>query len=148
MAALSQGFQSSLGNKPDAIHPIDAEAKWRQHAEELARSNLRLEEFAYTAAHDLREPLRAISLFTNLLVQETQLDANARQIAKFIVDGAARMSILVEDLLAFARTGMPEPLREVDLRHAVAQAVQNLDHRHRRKWRHGDRGSVACRFGQ
>jgi light-regulated signal transduction histidine kinase (bacteriophytochrome) len=126
MAAPSRGFQSLLDNKPDAITPIDAEAKWRQHAEELARSNLRLEEFAYTAAHDLREPLRAISLFTNLLVQETQLDANARQIAKFIVDGAARMSILVEDLLAFARTGMMEPLRSVDLRHAVAQATQNL----------------------
>jgi signal transduction histidine kinase len=126
MAAPFQAFQSPREETPDAIPAIDAEAKWRQQAEELARSNLRLEEFAYTAAHDLREPLRAISLFTTLLVQEAQLDANARQIAGFIVDGVARMSILVEDLLSFARTGMLEPLRSVNLRHVVAQATQNL----------------------
>src|ERR1700680_1993533 len=58
-----------------------AEHETQQHAEELARSNLRLEEFAYTAAHDLREPLRAISAFTDLLVQTTQMDANTKQIA-------------------------------------------------------------------
>jgi PAS domain S-box-containing protein len=107
------------------VHQRDINER-RRHAEELVSSNLRLEEFAYTAAHDLREPLRAISMFTNLLVQETQLDANARQIAKFIVDGAARMSALVEDLLSFARTGMQAPPRCVELRHAVAQATQNL----------------------
>ena len=103
-----------------------AEVERQQHAEELARCNLRLEEFAYTAAHDLREPLRAISLFTEMLVQKTQMDANAKQMAKFIVDGAARMSTLVDDLLSFASTGMHEPPRCVDLQQAVAQARQNL----------------------
>jgi signal transduction histidine kinase len=65
-----------------------AEIKVQQHAEELACSNLRLEEFAYTAAHDLREPLRAISIYTEMLVQQTQMDANAKEMAKLIVDGA------------------------------------------------------------
>jgi PAS domain S-box-containing protein len=102
------------------------EAERQQHAEELAKCNLRLEEFAYTAAHDLREPLRAISAFTQMLVQETQMDANARQIAKVILDCAARMSTLVDDLLDFASTGMHEPPRCVDLQQAVAQATQNL----------------------
>jgi PAS domain S-box-containing protein len=103
-----------------------AEIERQQHAEELVRSNLRLEEFAYTAAHDLREPLRAISLYTEILVKKTQMDAGASQMAKFIVDGAARMSTLVDDLLSFASTGVYEAPRSVDLQRAVAQARQNL----------------------
>jgi PAS domain S-box-containing protein len=103
-----------------------AEEERKQHAEELARSNARLEEFAYTAAHDLREPLRAISAYTEILVQETPMDANTRQMAKFIVDGTKRMSTLIDDLLAFARTGMREPPRWVDLQTAVEQARQDL----------------------
>jgi len=103
-----------------------AETERRQHAEQLAQSNLRLEEFAYTAAHDLREPLKALSVYTEMLVRETQMDAKGKQMAKFIVDGAARMSTLVDDLLSFARTGMYEPPRCVDLQHAVAQATLNL----------------------
>lgn len=98
----------------------------QRQAEELARCNLRLEEFAYTAAHDLREPLRAISLYTAMLVQKTEMDANAKQMAKFIVDGAARMSTLIDDLLSFASTGMQEPARCVDLQHVVALARQNM----------------------
>jgi PAS domain S-box-containing protein len=102
------------------------EAERRHHADQLAQSNLRLEEFAYTAAHDLREPLRAISVYTEMLIQETQMDTKAKQKAKFIVDGAARMSALVDDLLSFASTGMHEAPRCVDLQHAVAQATLNL----------------------
>jgi PAS domain S-box-containing protein len=103
-----------------------AELERQRLAEELARCNLRLEEFAYTAAHDLREPLRAISAFTEMLVRQTETDTNSRQIAKFIIDGAARMSALVDDLLSFARTGIDEPPRCVDVRNAVRQATHNL----------------------
>jgi PAS domain S-box-containing protein len=102
------------------------EQERRKRAEELARSNARLEEFAYTAAHDLREPLRAISAYTEILIQEMKLDANSRQMAQFIVDGSARMSRLIDDLLAFASTGMREPPQWVDLPRAVEQARQNL----------------------
>jgi PAS domain S-box-containing protein len=103
-----------------------ADAEKQQHAERLASSNLRLEEFAYTVAHDLREPLRAISIYTELLAQRTELDAEGREIADFIIDGAARMSTLVDDLLSFATTGMQELPSSVKLSDAVAQATQNL----------------------
>lgn len=103
------------------------EAERQREADELARYNERLEEFAYIAAHDLREPLRAISAYTELLVQETQMDENAAQMAKFIVAGTARMSTLIDDLLSFAATGMREPPQRVDLQNAVALATQNLD---------------------
>jgi PAS domain S-box-containing protein len=104
-----------------------AEEEKDRQAEELARCNQRLEEFAYTAAHDLREPLRAISAYTAMLVEETKLDPNSRQMAKFIVDGTARMSRLIDDLLSFATTGVREPSRSVDLQSAANQARQNLD---------------------
>jgi PAS domain S-box-containing protein len=103
-----------------------AEEERKRHTEELARSNERLEQFAYTAAHDLREPLRAISAYTEILVQEVQMDASTRQMAKFIVDGTARMSVLIDDLLTFASTGVQEPPQRVDLQKAVEQARQNL----------------------
>ncbi len=77
-------------------------------------------------AHDLREPLRSISLFATLLAREAQLDTDSKQIAGFIETGAARISALVSDLLAFATTGTQAPPRTVDLRHAVTQAIQNL----------------------
>jgi PAS domain S-box-containing protein len=99
----------------------------KQRTEELERCNARLEEFAYTAAHDLREPLRAISAYTEMLVEETKMDANTRQMAKFIVSGTVRMSKLIDDLLAFASTGVREPPRRVDLRNAVLQARENLE---------------------
>ena len=54
------------------------------------------------------------------------MDANTRQMAQFIVDGTARMSALIDDLLSFASTGVQEPPRPVDLQGAVTQATQNL----------------------
>ena len=131
--SMVSNLLSEAGVRAIVVHQRDiharraAEEERRKHAEELARSNERLEEFAYVAAHDLREPLRAISVYTELLVQETQMDANAATIAKFIVDGAARMSSLIDDLLSFASTGMMEPPQRVELNNAVTLAMQNLD---------------------
>ncbi len=103
-----------------------AEEERRRQAEELIRSNARLEEFAYTAAHDLREPLRAISAYTELLILETRMDPNTQQMAEFIVAGTARMSTLIDDLLSFASTGIHVPPARVDLENAAEQAVLNL----------------------
>jgi PAS domain S-box-containing protein len=99
----------------------------RETAAELVRSNLRMEEFAYTVAHDLREPLRAISLYTQMLFARLPMDKEQKEMAQFVLEGANRMSVMVKDLLAFARSGMPSPLLPVRLEDAVAQAVQNLD---------------------
>jgi PAS domain S-box-containing protein len=102
-----------------------AEQGRQEHVEELARCNLRLEEFAYTAAHDLREPLRAISVYTELLIQETHQDAK-QAMAKFVVDGTTRMSALINDLLSFASTGKQEPPQYVDMERVLTQAMDNL----------------------
>jgi PAS domain S-box-containing protein len=97
-----------------------------ERLEELTRSNLRLEEFAYTAAHDLREPLRAIALYTQILFTDAAMDAETRQMVEFVREGTARMFTVIDSLLSYARTGAHEPAQDVDLQRAAAQAIQNL----------------------
>jgi len=96
--------------------------------DELARSDARLEDFAYAVAHDLREPLRTISMFTELLIEETELDANGKLHAQFIVDGVARMSALFEGLHAFAVSGFDDTAQPLDLGQVVAEVLQSLGH--------------------
>ena len=106
-----------------------AQALLEERTRELARSNADLEQFAYTAAHDLQEPLRAVSSFTRLLERRyrTQLDATAGEYIDFITSGADYMRQLLDDLLAYARVDQRgRNFSSVGMEAALAQALANL----------------------
>ena len=98
---------------------------------ELGRSNANLERFAYVASHDLQEPLRMVSSFTELLARryKGKLDADAEEFIHFTLEGARRMRQLIEDLLSYSRMGSKgRRLDPTDFEKALARALENLRH--------------------
>lgn len=97
--------------------------------EDLLRSNRELEQFAYVASHDLQEPLRMVSSFTQLLQMRynDRLDEDAREFIGYAVGGAVRMQNLINDLLEFSRIGSrPGKFGQVDMNKVMHQARMNL----------------------
>jgi len=98
--------------------------------EDLLRSNKELEQFAYVASHDLQEPLRTISSFTQLLSQryKDKLDQDANEFIQFAVDGAIRMQSLINGLLDYSRIETKgKKFSVVDMHEVLGQVVNNLN---------------------
>lgn len=92
----------------------NAEQQLNEYNEELKRSNRDLEQFAYIASHDLKEPLRMVGNFSGLLAHKykANLDEDAFEYIGFIEDGVTRMSNLINSLLTYSRVGRKESAYE------------------------------------
>jgi len=96
---------------------------------ELERSNKELEQFAYVASHDLQEPLRMVSSYTELLGRRysDKVDDKGRKFIKFAVDGAVRMQRLINDLLEFSRVSTRgKAMQPVDVNRVLGAVRANL----------------------
>lgn len=134
-AATTQRAQAlqQLGNVTFLERPVRPEtieaavrtalrARMRQHEirrrqEMLTRLNADLEQFAYSASHDLQEPIRNIAIYSELLTRRynTVLDARGQEFLGYVHEGARRMGMLVEDLLAYTKAAsitdeLPDPI--------------------------------------
>lgn len=91
------------------IRQLNAELEQRveERTEQLVAANKELEAFSYSVSHDLRAPLRAISGFSRILMEDysTQLGADGTRVCSVIADSARDMGTLIDDLLTFSRTG-------------------------------------------
>jgi PAS domain S-box-containing protein len=101
-----------------------------KQAEELIRSNAELQRFVYVASHDLKEPLRSMMAFSQLLSERSRLKLNADEVdcLDHISDGAKRMSALIDGLLDYSRASFVRDLVVVpaDLNDLLQQATENL----------------------
>ncbi|MGE5457373.1 MAG: MASE3 domain-containing protein [Methanococcaceae archaeon] len=134
---LFRNLKESESNLIDLNKRLETELDRRQAAEiklrsivgELEHSNKELEQFAYVASHDLQEPLRMISNFTQLLGKKykDKLDDNANEYIEFIVDGSKRMQKLISGLLSYARISSHNaPFVPTDLNNIIQDVLRDL----------------------
>ncbi|MBF0268949.1 MAG: PAS domain S-box protein [Alphaproteobacteria bacterium] len=102
----------------------------RRVAEELKRSHAELEQFAYVASHDLRQPLRMVTSYLQLIERKlgSTLEGDLREFMDFALGGAKRMDQLIVSLLEYSRTGRSaEPFVLVKLNDVIRESCLNLE---------------------
>ena len=142
LARLAPVVERELGEARMRRERWRAGEQLKSYAEELARSNAELAQFAYVVSHDLQEPLRLVTGYMRLLTERygDQLDEDGQEFISYAADAAARMKKMITDLLAYSRTGRNG--REIvavaceaaldeacaDLRAAITESAAEISH--------------------
>jgi signal transduction histidine kinase len=95
----------------------------------LKESNAELETFAFAASHDLKEPLRMIGMYTQLIQRRIKghLDDTTLEFMGFITSGVSRMQVLLDDLLRYSRLGKnADDINNIDLNKTLFVVIHNL----------------------
>jgi PAS domain S-box-containing protein len=129
-----QATSEELKTTNEELHlQMDFEVAAKRELEEIAIklriSNKELEQFAYVASHDLQEPLRMVTSFTQLLERryKNKLDKEADEYIGFIVEGSKRMKYLINDLLEFSRLNtQSREFESVLLKITLEDVLRNL----------------------
>jgi len=131
-AAISSG-QDVAPSWRIVISDITVRKEWEQQLrareEELRRANHDLEQFAYSASHDLQEPLRSVRIYSELLDKRyrDKLDGEALQFLGYLRKGASRMEALLRDLLMYTQaTQIDKPAQPTDTTGPLRTALENL----------------------
>ncbi len=118
-----------VGINQDITERKEIELKLNENIKKLAQSNKELEQFAYITSHDLREPLRMITSFLQLLERryKDQLDQDANEYIMFAVDGAKRLDAMTNDLLQYSRISSEKrEIIPVNFEHVLEHALTNM----------------------
>lgn len=106
------------------------EARVRDRTRALERSNRDLEQFAYVASHDLKQPLRMVASFAQLFAERYAdvVDDSGREYIEYMTSGTLRMKALLDALLRYSRIGSRgQPLQPIDLQDVVRDVLADLD---------------------
>ena len=101
----------------------------KEKEEELQRANDDLQQFAYSASHDLQEPIRNVAVYSEIVSRRYHklLDADGRQFLEFLTEGGRRLATLVDDLLAYTRAGVLEAdTSRIDSAAVLRHSLSNL----------------------
>ncbi|HAT72878.1 MAG TPA: hypothetical protein DCS63_08695 [Elusimicrobia bacterium] len=132
---LSAAFTNSPGRREAVIILKDttqhkrSEARLTQYLKEVETVNSELDSFAHTVSHDLKEPLRGIEMFSNILLSDygRKLDPQAADYLGRIVKASGRMRRLIDDLLSYARVArVRNPYEDASTAQLAAEAVAAL----------------------
>jgi PAS domain S-box-containing protein len=123
-ASLASGFMVDITELKKTQQSL------ARHAEALASSNADLQQFAYAASHDLQEPLRMVSFYTQLLAKryKGKLDSDADEFIGYALDGATRMRDLIKHLLEYSRVGARKiEFAPIDCEAIFKESMANLE---------------------
>lgn len=138
LIAIIIGIYSYITLNREFRLQLHIESRMRSYQRELQeninllnKSNQELEQFAYVASHDLQEPLRKISTFSDRLVLKyrDEIPPEAGQLVDRMVSAVGRMRVLINDLLIFSRAGRitPDTIAQIDLNELLADVLGDLE---------------------
>ncbi|MEN9609389.1 MAG: hypothetical protein RLZZ628_203 [Bacteroidota bacterium] len=129
-SAIPQSKRFAIAVFDDITEKKRAELLLSEHTAQILQQNKALEEFSYVISHDLQEPLRMITSFSQIIQRRYLSKMNNPDIDRdfnFVIDGAKRMSKLIKDMLEYSRWSSQHfPVEKVDTQEVISEVLQNL----------------------